>query len=188
MSNRKVVLSMTLTLDGYVAGPNNEMDWLITDDNSLWTEMFKDLENVDTFLLGRKMYPGYAEYWRSAMNSTTMDPNMVKFGKLADNTQHIVFSHSDFKTDWKNTRVAHDPAEEIARLKKQPGKDIFTWGGVGFARELIRLGLVDEYRLSVSPVLIGEGKSLFHDLKKRNSLKLIDARTLSSGIIILRYH
>jgi dihydrofolate reductase len=186
MSNRKVILSMTMTLDGYIAGNNDEMEFLrISDD--LWAEMFKDLESVDTFLLGRKMYPGYSGYWRALLNDSSDSSNEAKFARLADKTQHIVFTRGDFKPDWKNTKVAHDPAEEIARLRKQDGKDIIAWGGASFARELIRLGLVDEYRISLSPMLIGEGKSLFSDLKKKNELKLIDSRKLSSGVIILRY-
>jgi dihydrofolate reductase len=186
MSNRKVILSMQMTLDGYVAGPNDELDWLISSDDE-WTEMFKDLESVDTFLLGRKMYPGYAGFWLSALNDPSMSADLVKFARLADKTQHIVFTRSDFKPEWKNTKVSHDPAEEIARLKKQDGKDIMAWGGASFARELIRLGLVDEYRISLNPTLIGDGKSLFSDLKKRYKLQLVDSRKLSSGVMVLRY-
>lgn len=186
MSNRKVILSMTMTLDGYVAGLNNELEFLKPSDD-LWAEMFKDLESVDTFLLGRKMYPEYTGYWRSLLNDPGNATDEVKFARLADKTQHIVFTRGDFKPDWKNTKVAHDPTDEIARLKKQDGKDIVAWGGASFARELIRLRLVEEYRISVSPMLIGEGKSLFSDLKKKNNLQLIDSRKLSSGVIILRY-
>lgn len=188
MSNRKLILSMHMTLDGYVAGPNDELDWLLSSDDE-WTHMFKDLEQVDTYILGRKMYPGYAEFWRSAItNPGSVGADYVKFAKIAEKTPHIVFSHSDFKTDWGNTRVAHDLVEEITRLKKQDGKDMMSWGGASFGRELIKHGLVDEYRISLNPVLIGEGKSLFGDLKKRNKLKLIDSRLLSSGVVVLRYH
>jgi dihydrofolate reductase len=185
MSNRKVILSMQMTLDGYVAGPNDELDWMSSSDDE-WTYMFKDLESVDTFLLGRKMYPGYADFWKSCLNNDSMSADLVRFAKLAEKTTHIVFTRGDFKPDWENTKVAHDPVAEIARLKKETGKDIMAWGGANFARELISLGLVDEYRISINPTLIGEGKSLFGDLKKRNKLALIDARTLSSGVVILR--
>lgn len=186
MSNRKVILSMQMTLDGYVAGPNDEMDWIVSSED-VWTEMFKDLESVDTFLLGRKMYPGYAEFWQSAMNSNSMPAGEVKFGKLADKTQHIVFTHGDFKPQWKNTRVAHNPEEEIARLKKQDGKDMMAWGGANFASELINRGLVDEYRITLNPAVLGNGKPLFSKLKEKNRLQLIDSRQLSSGLIVLRY-
>ena len=177
---------MQMTLDGYVEGPNGEMDWLLGGDDE-WNEMFKDLESVDTHLLGRKMYPGYAGFWQSMLNDTTADPNLVKYARLADKTQHIVFSKGDFKPDWKNTRVAHDLPGEVARLKKQDGKNIISWGGANFASNLINLGLVDEYRVSLNPTLLTAGKSMFNNLGKISKLKLIDARPLQSGLVVLRY-
>ena len=186
MNKRKVILSMQMSLDGFVAGPGDEMDWIVSSDGE-WTEMFKDLQSVDTFLLGRKMYPGYAGYWRSALTDPSAPADAVKFARIADKTPHIVFTHGDFKPDWENTRVSHDPVKEIDQLKKQEGKDIMVWGGAKLASGLINLGLIDEYRIALNPTLLGSGKSLFGDLKKRNTLKLVDARTLSSGLIILRY-
>lgn len=186
MSNRKVILSMQITLDGYVAGTNDEMDWISSSDE-IWAEMFKDLESVDTYLLGRKMFDGYRDFWTSALNNSSMPADLVKFAGIASKTQHIVFSHNDFDPKWDNTRVAHDPKAEIARLKKQDGKDIMAWGGAGFASELINLGLIDEYRLTVNPVLLGKGKALFGNLKNRSSLKLIGSKQMAPGCIILRY-
>jgi dihydrofolate reductase len=187
MNDRKVILSMQMTLDGYVAGPNEEMDWVISS-NDAWIEIFKDLESVDTHLLGRKMYPGYAQFWQSALKDTSMPAGFVKFAQIADKTQHIVFTHDkDFKPSWHNTRVAHDPQKEINELKKQPGKNIIVWGGANFASGLINLGLIDEYRITLNPTLLGGGKALFNNLKKRNTLKLIDSRPLASGLVILRY-
>jgi dihydrofolate reductase len=186
MSNRKVILSMQMTLDGYVTGPNDELDWIVSSDD-VWTEMFKDLESVDTFLLGRKMYPGYAEYWQSALNDPSMGADLHKFAKIADKTPHIVFTHGDFKPQWKNTRLAHDLPGEIARLKKQDGKDMMAWGGANFASELINHGLVDEYRITLNPIAIGAGKPMFKNLTKRNKLQLIDSRQMASGLVVLRY-
>ncbi|MEI9947145.1 MAG: dihydrofolate reductase family protein [Chitinophagaceae bacterium] len=96
MSQRKLILSMQITLDGYVAGDNDEADWLISD-NDEWSEHFKVLESADTFLLGRKMYPLYSKYWQSVLNNPGSKPNELKFAKLADRTQHIVFTKADFK-------------------------------------------------------------------------------------------
>jgi dihydrofolate reductase len=186
MSQRKLILAMSMTLDGFVEGPNGEMDWLLGGDD-LWDEMFKDLESVDTHLLGRKMYPGYADFWQSMLNNTTADPNWVKYARLADKTQHIVFTKGDLKPDWKNTRVAHDLPGEVARLKKQEGKNIISWGGANFASNLINHGLVDEYRITVNPTLLTGGKSMFNNLKKISKLKLIDTRTTQAGLVILRY-
>ena len=177
---------MQITLDGFVEGPDGNMDWLL-DGNDVWDEMFKDLESVDTYLVGRKMYPGYSGFWQSMLNDTTADPNLVKYAKLAEKSQHIVFTKGDFKPDWKNTRVAHDLPGEVAKLKKQDGKDMVSWGGAGFASSLINLGLVDEYRLSLNPTLVTGGKSMFNSLQKIHRLQLIDSRPLKSGLVILRY-
>jgi dihydrofolate reductase len=186
MSQRKLILSMQITLDGYVAGPNDEADWLMSDDEE-WAEHYKTIESADTFLLGRKMYPLYAEYWQKVLQDPNSKPNELKFAKLADKTQHIVFTKGDFKPNWKNTRVAHDLPGEIARLKKEAGKNILAWGGAHFASSLIELGLVDEYRFELNPTILADGKALFKDLQQRQKLRLIDSKPLKSGLIVLRY-
>ena len=133
------------------------------------------------------MYPIYSEYWQSVLNNPDSDPNELKFAKLADKTQHIVFTKGDFKPDWKNTRVAHDLFAEVTRLKKENGKNIIAWGGANLASNLINLDLVDEYRLELNPTLLVEGKLLFDNLKKRKRLTLIDSKASKSGLLILRY-
>ena len=177
---------MQITLDGYVSGPNDEADWLIISDDS-WTDLDKDLNSADTYLLGRKMYPVYSEHWQSVLRNPDSDPNELKFAKLADKTQHIVFTKGDFKPDWKNTRVAHDLPAEVARLKKENGKNIIAWGGANFAANLIKLGLVDEYRFALNPTILSGGKQLFRNIEERQKLTLIDAKPLKSGLIIVRY-
>ena len=184
---RKVILAMQMTLDGFVCGPNDEMDWLIGSDEE-WAEMSKDLESVDTCLLGSKMYPGYAAYWRSVLTSTNAHPGEITYAKYAERTPHIVFSKSgSVKADWGNTRVADDPEREIARLRQQPGKNIMAWGGAGFAASLVKLDLIDEYRITLNPTLLGAGKAPFRHIGSRKKLQLIDAKSLKSGNIILRY-
>ena len=186
MSQRKVLLSMQITLDGYVAGPNDEMDWMKESPDE-WSDLQKDLDESDTYLLGRKMYPGYSQYWQSVLKNPSSNADDLKFAKLADKTQHIVFTKGDFKPDWKNTRVAHDPPAEITSLKKQPGKNIIVWGGANFASNLIKLGLIDEIRLALNPTLLGKGKPLFGNVEERNNLELIDSRQMKSGVLVLRY-
>ncbi len=186
MSQRKLILSMQITLDGYVAGPNDEADWLIISDDA-WTDLNEDLETADTYLLGRKMYPGYSEYWQSVLRNPKSDPNELAFARRADKTQHIVFTKGDFKPDWKNTRVAHDLPAEVARLKKENGKNMIAWGGANFATSLIKLGLVDEYRFALNPTILTKGKALFNNLEQRKKLVLIDSKPLKSGLVILTY-
>src|ERR1700733_8243608 len=106
MSRRKLILSMQVTLDGFVSGPNDEADWLINSDDE-WTDLFKYLDEADTFLLGRKMFPGYSKYWRSVLTKPDSDPNELRFAKLADKTPHIVFTKGNFNPDWENTKPAH---------------------------------------------------------------------------------
>jgi dihydrofolate reductase len=115
------------------------------------------------------------------------DGDELKFAKLADKTQHIVFTKSDFKPDWKNTRVAHDLPGEIAGLKKQPGKNIIAWGGANFASNLIKLGLIDELRITLNPMLLGGGKTLFGNVDKRSNIELTESVPMKSGVIVLRY-
>ncbi len=186
MSQRKLILCMQITLDGYVTGTDDKADWLINSDDA-WTDLFKDLDSADTYLLGRKMYPLYSGYWQSVLNNPDSDPNELKFAKLADKTKHIVFTKGDFTPDWKNTIVAHDLSAEINRLKKENGKNIIAWGGANFASSLIELDLVDEYRFALNPTILTKGKSLFNNLEQRKKLVLVDSKPLKSGLIIVRY-
>jgi dihydrofolate reductase len=186
MSQRKLILSMQITLDEYVAGPNDEADWLINSDED-WDDLLATCEEADTFLVGRKMYPGYSEHWQSVLKKPDSDPNELKFATIADRSQHIVFTKGGFEPDWHNTRVAHDLPVEVAKLKTLNGKNIIAWGGANFAFNLIKLGLVDEYRFALNPTILGSGKALFSEEEKRKDLVLIDAKPLRSGLIIVRY-
>lgn len=176
---------MSMTLDGYVAGPNDEMDWMQTNDED-WKDLFNELREADTYLLGRKMYPGYSQYWQALLNKPDDGNNEVAFAKLADKTQHIVFTRGDFKPDWKNTRIAHDAQQEISTITKQPGKNIIAWGGATFASHLVNLKLIDELRLVVSPIILGKGKSLFDNIDSAIKLELIKSRQ-TDGLVIQRY-
>lgn len=187
MSHRKVILSMQMTLDGYVAGHNDDADWLQSSDEE-WNDLFKELEAADTYLLGRKMYPLYSSYWQSVLKNPDSNNNERKFAKLADKTQHVVFTKGDFKPDWQNTKVSHDVKGEIASLKEQPGKNIIAWGGANFASSLINLGLVDELRIEINPTILADGKNLFSSIDNRTQLQLIDARQLKPGLIVVRYN
>jgi dihydrofolate reductase len=187
MSNRKVILSMQMTLDGYVAGHNDEADWLQSSDEE-WNDLFKELDAADTYLLGRKMYPLYSSYWQSVLKNPDSNNNELKFAKLADKTQHIVFTKGDFNPDWQNTKVSHDVKGEIASLKEQPGKNIIAWGGANFASSLINLGSVDELRIEINPTILADGKNLFSSVDNRTQLQLIDARQLKPGLIVVRYN
>jgi len=186
MNRRKLILSMQITLDGYVAGTNDEADWLLSGEDE-WSDLFEDLQQADTFILGRKMYPGYSAYWQKVLGNPDSDANELKFARLAERTPHIVFSKNDFKPDWRNSTVGHDLTTEIAKLKQGNGKNIIAWGGANFAASLIELDLVDEFRFEINPVLLTSGKALFHHLQERKQLHLISSKPLQSGLVVLRY-
>jgi len=140
------------------------------------------LDRVDTLLFGRTTYEMMAGYWPTA---TAEDPVIAR---SMNALPKIVFSSSLKKADWNNTRVMNriDPGE-IARLKEQPGRDMVIYGSGIIVSTLTRLGLIDEYRLIVNPVILGNGKPLFNGLTERLSLKLREAKEMGSGNVLLRY-
>jgi dihydrofolate reductase len=191
---RKLILSMEMSFDGIVAAENNEAaeatdaaDQSVDNSDELWNHMFNDLQSVDTILAGAGMNPLYFDHWRAQLNNPTADPNEVKYARWAYQIPHIVFSKTQEKVDWPDSRIATDPDAEIAQLKQQPGKDILTWGGATFANYLISKGLIDEYHIRVSPKILGRGKALFNNIQEKSNLTLIDVRPLKSGTVMLRY-
>lgn len=186
---RKIILSMSISLDGFVSGPNGELDWVLFD---------KDLDNeflpestgrADTLILGRSLYQGFSSYWPTAPET---NPNLsegeIQFSHWVQNARKIVFSKTMEKANWNNSQLMkEDFAAEISKLKQQPGKDILTFGGVGTAASLVRWGLVDEYNLAINPVILGSGRPLFSNLEDQVRLKLIKSRAYKSGIVLLTY-
>jgi len=185
---------MDMSFDGIVVTEPDEgaegtdaADHNIEHSNELWDHMFNDLRSVDTILAGGGMNPKYFDHWRAQLNNPTADPNEVKYARWAHQVPHIVFSKTQQKVDWPNSRIATDPEAEIAKLKQQPGKDILTFGGATFANYLISKRLIDEYNIRVSPKIFGRGKALFRNIQDRRNLSLIDVRQLRSGTVMLRY-
>lgn len=186
---RKLILSMQVSLDGFVEGQNGDMGWMQPDDNEQWDDMFAMLlKNVDLLLLGRGMWADYRDYWKKALVDSNFSPNEVKFAKLAERTPHIVFSKTLKDAGWENTTInSGDVADEVKKIKEQSGKDIYIVGGAKFAATLIDSGLVDEYQLVINPVILTKGKSFFQQLTNRRQIELIDTKQLSTGVAILRY-
>jgi dihydrofolate reductase len=174
---RNVVLGMNISLDGYVATVDGNLDWAFAHfDAELGATAIEALSQVDTGLFGRNNYEEQAAAW----------PN--REGPLADimNAMHkIVFSTTLTQVVWANSRLATDsPAAEIARLKQQPGKNIGVAGGARFAQSLAKEGLIDEYRLTIHPVALGSGMPLF---VAPQQLKLVSSRPLASGVVVALY-
>ena len=190
---RKLFLSMQMTLDGFSTGPNDEMDYLppFTNENiwrDLHEEMWRNLDDVDTFILGRRTYQIWEQYWPAVGSNPQSTDNDKKFSRFADETKKIVISSTIDRADWKNTVLIKDNiAEEIQKLKQQPGRNIAVAGGATVAQTLAKLGLIDEYQIVVHPVILGKGKLLLKDLDVRQKLKLIGTKTFNSGAVELSY-
>jgi dihydrofolate reductase len=184
---------MMMSLDGFIAGPNDEMDWLPPfNDDALWKDihkqMWNNLRSVDTLLLGRATYQIWERYWPAAAANPASTKNDLEFSRYADETQKVVFSRTLENVGWKNTRlVKENIAEVILKLKEQPGKNLSLAGGGGIAQTFMRLGLIDDYQLLIHPVILGRGKPLFKGLEDRIRLKLVGAETLRPEVVALHY-
>lgn len=170
-----------VTLDGFFEGRKSwDIDW----HDYVWGEELERLSieqarSADALLFGRVTYEGMAAYWPSQK------------GEIADfmnDVPKIVFSRTLEKADWKNTTLVRQNAEvEVARVKQKPGKDLFIFGSANLSSTLMRHGLIDEYRLGVVPVVLGRGNPLFKASPERMKLRLVEAKSLKSGCVILRY-
>jgi dihydrofolate reductase len=180
---RRIFAFLMMTLDGYYEGPNREFDWPIVDAEF---ERFsvEQLDEADTLLFGRATYEGMAAYWPTS-EATRDDPEVAA---RMNGYNKIVVSRSLDRADWANTRIVRDDvAAELGRLKARPGKDIAILGSSDLTTRLLRLGLVDELRIMVTPVILGAGRSVFHTADQRMGLALAGVRTFASGNVLLSY-
>ena len=192
---RKIIAAVQMSVDGFIEGPNGELDWAKVEDKETWRNMDETLESVDTFILGRVMYPAYEQYWLSILaNPTGILPfsgkvaskNEIAYASRADKIPHLVLSKTLDKVEWKTTRIVRD-VEVIRKLKQQSGKDLLALGGATLVSSLMNLGLIDELSLMVNPVVLGAGKALFKDVRERHALKLVRSKSLRSGKVSLTY-
>lgn len=185
---RKVILLMDVTLDGFVGGPNGEMDWMSRDFEMSGYAVGDLLPAVDSYLVGRKTYQSFEQAWPAMAANPASPKELVQFAHWIEHTPKVVFSNSVTSVAWENSSVVGgDVAAAVARLKRQPGKDMVLWGGAGILGTFTQLGLIDEYRLKVHPVAIGAGKPLFANLKDKVKLHLTLAKSFSAGGVCLYY-
>lgn len=178
---RKLKLQVQMSVDGFIAGPNGEMDWMVWDwDDELKNYVKAITDPVDCIVLGRKLAQGFIPYWAS-------NPEQEGADKL-NSTAKVVFTKTLEKSEWKNTVLAKgDLADEISNLKIQDGKDIIVYGGADFVSALIKEGLIDEFHLLINPIVIGSGMTIFKQLDFRQSLTLIKSASFECGIAVLHY-
>jgi dihydrofolate reductase len=177
---RRVVLQMGVSLDGFVAGPGGELDWgLPPEDQDVTAWKADSVRRAGTHIMGRVTYEQMAAHWPSATGPYAAPMNDIP---------KVVFSTTLEKAQWADTRIARgDLAEEIARLKREPGGDVIVHGGAAFVQALSQLSLIDEYRLVIQPVALGNGLPLFRDLPAPLRLELTEARTFPHGTAIHVY-
>ncbi|MFT8321914.1 MAG: dihydrofolate reductase family protein [Bacillus sp. (in: firmicutes)] len=178
---RRIILDLAVTLDGFIEGKNGEVDWCIMEPDMGFTNF---LNQIDTILYGRKSYDLWGQY-----TPKTEDPDSEKeLWRLIHAKEKYVFSRTQIETDKQAIWINENILETAKEMKNKPGKNIWLYGGASLITTFINLGLVDEFRLSIHPVILGEGKPMFIDIKKRLNMKMVDTRTFSSGVVQLIYH
>ena len=180
---RKVIFFNLISLDGYFEGPDRDINWHHVD------EEFNDFAIQQTgefgaLLFGRVTYELMASYWPT--EAAKRDDPVI--AGLMNTLPKVVFSSTLDKVEWENTKLVKDNfVEEVSKLKEQPGKDIAIFGSSDLAVRFIDLGLIDEFRIMVNPVVLGSGKPILHGIKSQLELKLIKVKEFKSGNVLLYY-
>ncbi|WP_010676714.1 dihydrofolate reductase family protein [Bacillus timonensis] len=178
---RKVLLDLAVTLDGFIEGPKGEIDWCIMDSDMNFKEF---LNQIDTILYGRKSY----DLWGTYTPDMEVSDTEKEIWELVHSKEKYVFSKTHKRSENNVIYINENIVAEINKLKNKPGKDIWLYGGSSLITTFVNSGLVDEFRLSVHPIVLGEGKPLFIDIKQRLNLKLVETKRFSSGVVQLCYH
>ncbi len=179
---RKLKLQVQMTVDGFVAGPEGQLDWMTRNlDEGAIGRIVQITDSSDTILLGRKMTDGFIKYWEAVQPES---PEYVFARRMVD-TPKVVFSKTLKRVEGKNVRVeGGDLVQAVNRLKAERGKDIVVYGGATFVSALIEHDLIDEFNIFVNPVAIGRGMRIFKD---RKELRVIHSTAYPSGVVINTY-
>jgi dihydrofolate reductase len=182
---RKIISFMHLSLDGFVAGPNGEMDWIKVDEE-IFDHIGKRIIEGDTALYGRVTYQMMESYWPTAADQPAASKHDIEHSKWYAKIQKVVLSNTMKDSD--NTKIIGDNlVEHINELKQGDGKDILVFGSPTATHSLIQKDLIDGYWLFVNPIILGEGIPLFENVKHKIKLKLLNSRQFSSGVNELNY-
>jgi dihydrofolate reductase len=196
MTERRVVMFNQVSADGFFSDPHGGLDWIVSDPE-IHARAVAGMPQTDTMLFGRKTYEQFASFWPSALEdmnaagphgSSKADPAFSAMARWLNDSKKVVFSRSLKSAAWHNSRLERElDAEQLAKQKREPGKDFLIFGSGSIVSQLSALGLIDEYRFVVCPVLLGKGKTLLGDLAKRVSLTLVEAQPFRSGNVMLTY-
>jgi dihydrofolate reductase len=181
---RNLIYSMSVSLDGFIAGPDGEIDWSAPDEE-LHRFHNQQTRELGAHLCGRRLYE-VMTYWETADEDPSAPEHELEFARIWKALPKIVFSKTLANVEGNARLVRDGVGEEVAKLKEQPGKDLAV-GGAGLASTLMRLGLIDEYRLFVRPVVLGGGTPYFPSLDERIDLELVETRTFGSRVVYVRY-
>jgi dihydrofolate reductase len=187
---RKIISLIHVSLDGFAAGLNGELDWIAYNDEiEQYAHAMHDV--TDAVIWGRNTYQIMAGYWLTVPGNPDSTPAERNHARWLEEATKIVVSRTLDSVEWNNARntvlIKDNITEEINRIKQQPGKDIWFLGSPGLLRTFMQLDLIDEYRFNVNPVILGSGQSLFDDVNTKLSLKLLEARPFKTGSVVLRY-
>lgn len=170
---RKIILGLAVSLDGFIEGPNGEFDWCFTDQDYGLSDFFK---RIDAVFYGRKSFQ-LSEQMSAGGDGIPGMPKMKEY----------VFSNTLTKIKEGALIVSGDTKKEVEKIKNEPGKDIWLFGGASLTSSLMNLGLVDEIWLSIHPILLGSGKPLFTDISNRIPLQLLESKTYETGLVSVKY-
>ena len=186
---RSLIVSMNMTLDGFMAGPECELDWHFRSWNDeMARTTVEHLRRADTILLGRTTYNAMAQYWPSKVDGLDSCREDVAFANMMHHYSKIVFSKTLLVPSWNNSIIIQgEPGATVTKLKQQPGKDLIIYGSGQIVSSLIHEQQVDEFLLWVHPVAIGQGKPLFKHIQENLHLNLYKTTTFSSGVVLLQY-
>ncbi len=184
---RKIISFMHISLDGFVAGLNGEMDWIKVDEE-IFDHVGKRISEGDTALYGRVTYQMMENYWPAAGDKPAATKHDIEHSKWYSKVHKVVLSKTINETGLTNTKIISDNlSERINEIKQQAGKDILLFGSPTAAHSLIQLNLIDGYWLFVNPIILGRGIPLFADIKDKIKLKLLTTRQFTCGVTELNY-
>jgi dihydrofolate reductase len=182
---RKVIYAMSVSLDGFIEAPNGDLSWGYPDEEL--HQHFNDRESaIDIYLYGRRLYENMAAYWPTADENPSAPRYEIEYARIWKIKPKIVFSTTLDQVGWNARLVRGNIADEVNKLKEQPGKDMNV-GGAELASTFMQLGLIDEYWLYLHPVILGGGKPMFRELRHKITLQLVETNKFGGGVVLLRY-
>ncbi|HEX2905341.1 MAG TPA: dihydrofolate reductase family protein [Phototrophicaceae bacterium] len=183
---RKIIFLIHVSLDGLVAGPNGEMDWIVYNE-----EVEKYAHSLhattDAAIYGRVTYQMMQGYWPTVLADPTAGEGDKNHARWYENATKIVVSRTLMAGGDKTLLIRDNLGPEIEKIKQQPGKNLWLLGSPTLAQAMMRLNLIDEYRINVNPVMLGRGRPLFAGLDDQRHLKLLEATPFKGGVVALRY-